>query len=424
MLAASQLSDAFSQLFRTRKLTEVLCEPLNIEDFSIQSQIEASPPKWHLAHTSWFFENFILVQFLKDYQVFDKSYNYLFNSYYQSVGPFLKRDKRGALSRPVLEEIFNYRRYVDQHLTALLSQNLDSTLCQEIAKRIEIGIHHEKQHQELLLMDILLNFYNNPLRPIYQKTKHELNVNRELPLRWTYFEESVEDIGSINDAFCFDNETPQHRVNITPHQLANRLITNAEYLEFMDEGGYTRSELWLSDGWDWLQKENVNAPLYWVHDSSSGVPAWYEMTLSGLKKLNLSTPVSHVSYYEADAFARWKNKRLPTEYELEQVAKHVSKEGNFIEQSLLQATPANTTELCQVYGDLWEWTQSAYSSYPGYRSLEGSLGEYNGKFMVNQLVLKGGSFATPQDHIRATYRNFYPPTARWQFSGIRLAEDV
>lgn len=402
-----------------RQKTEELCAPLSIEDYVIQSQLEASPPKWHLAHTTWFFETFVLSHFQRNYKALNDSYNFIFNSYYETVGPFLKRSQRGVLSRPTVEEIYVYRRHVDRAMEDLLSSG---DVSEEIGTRVELGLNHEEQHQELLLMDIKLNFHNNPLRPEYKKSKDSKEkLQPYLAMQWIAVDEGIHHVGSKGDSFRFDNESPRHRVFLNRHKLASRLVTNGEYMEFINDRGYERPELWLSDGWATIQKNNWAAPLYWVKDGKD----WWEMTLHGMQRLEMNQPVSHVSYYEADSFARWKNKRLPTEFELEHAAQFLPVKGNFLEDMKLGPEPSPVKEgLSQVYGDLWEWTQSSYSPYPGYAPLEGALGEYNGKFMANQMVLRGGSYGTPRRHLRATYRNFYPPDARWHFAGIRLAENI
>ena len=379
---------------------------------------DASPVKWHLAHTTWFFETFILERWQPQYRPFHPDFRVLFNSYYQTVGRQHPRPQRGLLSRPTLEEVLAYRRHVDRHLQELLSPGADHGA--ELCASVELGLHHEQQHQELIVTDIKHMLSCNPLHPVYRE-RSESSAGESVALVWSSHAGGVHEIGHEGHGFCFDNEEPRHRVIVEPFELASRLTTNGEFLEFIADGGYERPELWLSDAWSVLQARAWRAPLYWERQGAG----WFAMTLAGLRRLRPDEPVCHVSYYEADAFARWAGARLPTEAEWEVATAGVPVTGNFAESGWLHPTPAPQTEgPAQLFGDVWEWTQSPYVPYPGYRPPAGALGEYNGKFMCNQLVLRGGSCATPSSHIRATYRNFFPPEARWQFSGIRLARDA
>jgi ergothioneine biosynthesis protein EgtB len=405
---------------RVRQFTEGLCRPLVTEDYVIQAMPDVSPPKWHLAHTSWFFETFVLASASPGYQSPHPSYAYLFNSYYVAAGERHGRPKRGILSRPTVEEVYRYRAYVDQHMTAFLG-GLDGEELDTWSPVVELGLHHEQQHQELILTDLKYNFACNPLRPAYVAPDTPRPAQAVSALRWVSFPEGVYRIGHNGQGFAFDNESPRHRSFVEPFQLASRLITNAEYLAFMADGGYERPELWLSMGWDTVQREGWKAPLYWEQRQGT----WWVMTLAGMQPVQEADPVCHVSYYEADAYARWAEARLPTEVEWEVAATPLPIEGNFVEQRTFHPVPVSQTDpavpLAQMFGDVWEWTQSHYSPYPGYTAAPGALGEYNGKFMANQFVLRGGSCATSGSHIRPTYRNFFPADARWQFMGIRLA---
>ncbi|MCB0419053.1 MAG: ergothioneine biosynthesis protein EgtB [Bdellovibrionales bacterium] len=394
-----------------------LCNPLEVDDFQIQSADFVSPPKWHLGHTTWFFETFLLLPGKAGYAPFHPSFAFLFNSYYETVGKFHARPLRGYLSRPTLDEVRRYRVYVDNHMR----EWLDATeLRPEAAHLLEVGLHHEVQHQELLLMDVKHIFSSNPLNPAYRS---DLKVERSLelpPLEFQPFEGGLQEIGFEGDAFCYDNEKPSHKVYLEPFGIANRLVTNGEYLQFMLDGGYERPELWLSDGWDVVRKSEWDSPAYW----SQSERRWWLMTLGGVKEVDPNEPVCHVSYYEADAFARWAKKRLPTEAEWEVASRAYPIEGNFLERDRLHpmSCSVDDNKSNQFFGDVWEWTQSPYMPYPGYVAYEGSLGEYNGKFMCNQFVLRGGACVTPQSHVRRSYRNFYQPGMRWQFSGFRLAQ--
>lgn len=402
-----------------RAYSETLCRPLEVEDYGVQSMPDVSPPKWHLAHTTWFFETFFLRPELSGYEVFHPRFGYLFNSYYETVGERQPRDKRGLLSRPTVAEVYRYRAYVDRHMGELFASLAEADLLR-LAPLLELGLHHEQQHQELLLTDLKHIFASNPLRPAYQEHPPEPD-GLTAPLTWTDYEGGLLTLGHEGTGFAFDNETPAHTVYAGPYRLANRLVTNGEYAEFMDADGYRKAEHWLSDGWRTVREREWQAPLYWERVDGE----WWEMTLSGLRPLRPDEPVCHVSFYEADAYARWSGHRLPTEAEWEAATHLQPIEGNFAESGRLHPTPARTgTEgPAQLFGDVWEWTGSAYSPYPGFRPAPGAVGEYNGKFMCNQLVLRGGSCATSRSHIRPSYRNFFPPDARWQFSGIRLAGD-
>ena len=407
---------------RVREQSEAICTPLEVEDYGLQAFVDASPPKWHIAHTSWFFETFLLKPYLKGYKVFQPLFAHLFNSYYEQVGSFHARPERGLLARPTVVEIYQYRKYVDEHMQELLSR-IPEQHERAIRVRTAIGINHEQQHQELLLTDIKFNYAYSPLKPIYR----ELQVLQGKPstLNWIELKEGVYEIGVSMESteFAFDNETPGHRIFNQSMRMASRPTTNGEFMLFMQEGGYARPEFWLSEGWKTVQLQHWQAPLYWEKLDNE----WYQMTLGGMRRVDESAPVSHVSHYEADAYARWAGMRLPSEAEWEILARDCEIEGNFVESDYLQPMPvmvqsANTLQ--QIYGDVWEWTQSPYTPYPGYHAPSGALGEYNGKFMSSQMVLRGGSCFTPRDHIRPTYRNFFYPGDRWQCSGFRLAEDI
>ncbi len=410
----SNLVDLYS---RTRQQTEILCEPLEIEDYSVQSMTDASPTKWHLAHTSWFFETIILAAKIPGYKPYLPQFNFLFNSYYNAVGERIERGRRGTLSRPTVSEVFEYRRNIDSRLLDLLD-NSDDILFEQISPLVELGLHHEQQHQELLLTDIKHAFGCNPLRPAYNA---DLVIESPEPRRlsWTPMSSGVYEIGNDGTTFGFDNEGPRHQTFLPDFALADRLVTVEEYFEFMADGGYDRHELWLSDGWHARQEEDWRAPLYWEQRDGE----WWHLTLAGMRPLDPSEPVCHVSYYEADAYARWTGFRLPTEAEWEASTQCPSAQGSFLEQGQYHPMSAQGDALSQLFGDVWEWTSSAYAAYPGFRAAPGVIREYNGKFMCNQMVLRGGSCVTPGAHIRATYRNFFYPNSRWQFSGFRLARD-
>jgi len=401
-----------------RHESERLCEPLETEDYVIQTMPDVSPPKWHLAHTSWFFETFILCRFVPRYASFDPAYDHLFNSYYLTHGQPHPRPQRGLLSRPTVQQILHYRAAVDEQMLRLIGEAPEAQwpLLDDL---VELGLNHEQQHQELLLTDIKHILGHNPLRPIY-RPQPDRRTQQASPLRWVGYGEAIREIGHQGDDFAFDNEGPRHRVFVQAFSLASRLTTNAEYLEFVDDGGYRNPALWLSDGWAMLQSAGWEAPLYWERRGD----CWWHYTLAGLRPVDPTAPVVHVSFYEADAFARWAGKRLPTEAEWEVAANGISIDGNLREQGHLHPVAAKhgVPEPLQVYGDVWEWTASAYTPYPGYRPPSGAIGEYNGKFMSGQMVLRGGSCVTPRDHLRPTYRNFFYPKDRWQFSGVRLAD--
>ncbi len=426
-----------------RALTERLCAPLVAEDYVVQSMPDVSPTKWHLAHTSWFFETFILSPHAKKYRVFNEHFAYLFNSYYVTVGDRHCRQNRGQLSRPTVKEVYDYRKHVDEHMLAWLDA-LDERTAQEMLPLIEIGLHHEQQHQELMLTDIKHVFWVNPMRPVYQP-RAPRESSALLPMRWIDYPGGVHWIGHDGNGFAFDNESPRHQQFVQPFQLASRLVTNGEYRAFMDDKGYERADLWLSMGIATVQQEEWRAPLYWIQQDGQ----WLNHTLSGLRPVEDDEPVTHLSYFDADAFARWAGARLPSEAEWEVASQSVPMKGNFVESEIYHPAPSRDWEgeapaepssrdqhkrlggslalpeqPLQMFGDVWEWTRSAYLPYPGYQPPAGALGEYNGKFMCNQFVLRGGSCATSRSHIRRTYRNFFPPDARWQFMGLRLARDV
>lgn len=413
------------RFLEVRRVTEALAAGLSPEDQAIQSMPDVSPTKWHLAHTSWFFETFLLVPRLRGYEVFHPAFGYLFNSYYEAVGPRHPRPQRGLLSRPSVAEIAVYRDAVTEATVRLIGA-ADTETWQIIFPLLELGIHHEQQHQELILMDIKHGFFANPLRPHYQSPAGPAVESHKLPVEWATpewieFPGGLVEIGYAGNRFAFDNEKPRHRTWLEPYRLASRPVTCGEFLSFIDDGGYRRPELWLSDGWAAIEREGWEAPLYWERNPEG---MWSVFTLSGMAPLNESEPVCHVSYYEADAFARWSGKRLPTEAEWEIAAADVSPKGNLADSRNFHpvAAPAQGGALQQMIGDVWEWTMSAYGPYPGFRAADGAIGEYNGKFMSGQMVLRGGAAATPPGHIRISYRNFFPPSARWAFSGLRLAD--
>jgi ergothioneine biosynthesis protein EgtB len=401
-----------------RRTTERLCAPLSAEDQVVQAMPDVSPTKWHQAHVSWFFDTFLLEPNLPGYAPRHPAYRVLFNSYYNGVGPQFSRPDRGHLSRPSVAEVQAYRGWVDAGMTALLERTPAERLA-ALASLLELGLNHEQQHQELILTDIKYNLGVNPLRPAY----HAVTPPRGAApprLAWRDHAGGLQPIGHDGVGFAFDNEGPRHTVYLQPFRLADRLVTNGEYLEFMHAGGYRTAPLWLSEGWRTVQERGWQAPLYWERRDD----AWWTQTLGGPLPLDPHAPVAHVSYFEADAYARWHDVRLPTEHEWEHAAAAELVRGNFQDTGVFHPLPIERTGGNQMFGDVWEWTQSAYAPYPGYRTAPGAVGEYNGKFMVNQMVLRGGSCVTPQSHIRASYRNFFPPDARWQFSGIRLASDA
>jgi ergothioneine biosynthesis protein EgtB len=406
-----------------RQTTERLCAPLATEDYVVQAMPDVSPAKWHLAHTSWFFETFLLRRYLRGYRPLDERYAVLFNSYYESVGPQHARPERGHLSRPTVAEVYAYRAHVDAGMRRLLDAARGGP-AEEVAAVAELGLHHEQQHQELILTDLKYNLAVNPLRPTYHERPLP-RVHTTPALRFLFHEGGVQALGHDGGGFAFDNEGPRHRTLLAPFLLGTRLVTCGEYLAFMDAGGYRRPELWLSEGWRLVRERGWSAPLYWARVDG----AWWTLTLAGFLRVDEHAPVVHVSFYEADAYARWAGARLPTEAEWEHAAQDAPWDGTLQEDDVYHPLPVRTPEAgrdapAQMIGDAWEWTASAYRPYPGYRPLAGALGEYNGKFMMNQMVLRGGSCATPRSHVRVTYRNFFPPEARWQFSGVRLARDA
>ena len=434
--AAKKLSRAESLLARFREVrnfTARLAGNLAPEDCVVQSMPDVSPTKWHLAHTTWFFETFILKKWVPGYHDAVPEYAYLFNSYYNAAGAMHRRDLRGLISRPTVEEAKNYRVSIDSDIDDLVS-NADEKLFREIEPILTLGIHHEQQHQELLITDIKHVFAQNPLYPVFRQRNAETDkIDPPSPsfgaagierLKFVEFDEATVEIGHDGDGFSYDNEGPRHRALVLPFSLADRLVTNGDYLKFIADNGYSRPELWLSLGWTTVNEQNWRAPLYWIERDGE----WWNFTLSGLRKIDPNEPVTHLSYFEADAYANWAGARLPTEFEWERTAAKIDIDGNFVETERFHPAPLHRSprdgELTQMFGDVWEWTRSAYSPYPGYRAGPGALGEYNGKFMCNQYVLRGGSCATSRTHIRKTYRNFFQPDKRWQFTGIRLARDL
>ena len=402
---------------KVREQTQRLCEPLEIEDFVVQPIVDVSPLKWHLGHTTWFFETFVLLPNYPTYKVFNDKYPYLFNSYYISAGERWTRANRGQLTRPTVHEVFEYREYVDQQMAEFLnSKDID----EDLSAIIELGCHHEQQHQELFLYDIKRILGDNPLFPEYKQSQS--SVASPTQHSWLSVEAGTYEIGFNGQGFHFDNEEGRHKVFLHSYEIGSRLVSNKEYMEFIEDGGYQNHLLWLSEAWDWLNENQHKAPRYW-HQQDGG--EWWNYTLGGYRKVEADDPVAHISYYEADAFARWKQCRLPTEFEWEvacnQYAPEVPDHANFIESNHFGAIQSGGKDF---YGNLWEWTSSSYAPYPFFKVADGALGEYNGKFMVNQMVLRGGSFATSRSHIRNTYRNFFHPHLRWLFSGIRLAKHI
>jgi ergothioneine biosynthesis protein EgtB len=403
------------QYLRIRAATEALCEPLAIEDHVVQSIPEASPVKWHLAHTTWFFETFILGAMLPDYRPYRPEYAQLFNSYYQAVGPVMNRADRGRHSRPTVQQVYEYRQVIDDGLLRALGDAPSP----QMLSLVQLGLEHEIQHQELILTDLKHLLFSNVPRVAYANPVPASRLAVQ-SLRFQHFAGGIREVGASGAAFCFDNEMPRHRVFMNPWSLANRVVTNGEYREFIRDGAYRDPGLWLAEGWSTLQARGWAQPLYWQSDLES------EFTLQGVQDLDPEAPLVHVSYYEADAFARWAGARLPTEAEWECAAERLPVDGNFVESRRFHPHaphPSASSHPSQMFGDVWEWTQSAYAPYPGFKPLAGMVGEYNGKFMASQYVLRGGSCASPARHLRATYRNFFYPDARWQFSGIRLARD-
>ena len=402
------------RLFETRRHSLALAAPLSPEDQVVQASEDASPTKWHLAHVTWFFETFVLAPHCPGYAVFDKRFGYCFNSYYESEGVRHPRPQRGLLTRPTHDEVLAYRAHVDAHLEILFDRGIADA--GEPARLIEIGIQHEQQHQELLMTDVLALFARSPVRPAYRERPRIVDAAEARPMEFVAFDRTIRQTGA-SEGFAWDNEFPRHDALVLPFTLGDRLVTNGEWLEFIADGGYRSPLLWLADGWGRVQAEGWTAPLYWEqHDAQ-----WLSMTLEGFQPVERAAPVAHVSYFEAEAFARWAGARLPTEFEWECAAQGVP----VTDSDALRPKPARGDGvLRQMFGDVWQWTASAYLPYPGYRPPAGALGEYNGKFMVSQQVLRGSSCVTPAGHTRATYRNFFYPWQRWQFTGVRLAKDI
>jgi ergothioneine biosynthesis protein EgtB len=411
-----------------RHTTEQICEPLLTEDYVVQSMPDVSPPKWHLGHTTWFFEQVVLQQFSPAYKPVAPRYSFVFNSYYESFGERVAREMRGSLSRPSVEEVKRYREGVDERMSALITTAADDNY-QDFSPVVELGINHEQQHQELLIMDIKHILATNPLRPVYRVRAKSRQVSAAPAVAYVPFKGGIVNVGATDQGFAYDNERPRHQVLLQDFLLMSRLVTCGEYMEFMNAGGYSEPLLWFADGWDAVRREQWRAPLYWQQREGQ----WETMTLHGPRIIGPTEPVAHVSFYEAAAFARWAGKRLPTEFEWEHAAAAMDAPaacGNFLESGNLHPVPAgqmpesDRASVSQMFGDLWEWTASAYLPYPRYRQERGPLGEYNGKFMSNQMVLRGGCCATPRSHIRTSYRNFYQCDKRWLFSGIRLADEI
>ena len=425
---SSPTESLLARFHEVRNFTGRLAENLAPEDCVVQSMPDVSPAKWHLAHTTWFFETFILKKWVPGYRDAVPEYAYLFNSYYNAAGTMHRRDLRGLISRPTVAETKKYRASINSDIDALIG-GADEKLFREIEPILTLGIHHEQQHQELLITDIKHVFAQNPLYPVFREggTRSPSAFDRagtSRPTKFVEFDEATIEIGHDGHGFSYDNEGPRHRALVLPFSLANRLVTNREYLEFMADHGYSRSELWLSLGWMTVNEQSWRAPLYWIECDGE----WWNFTLSGLRKVDPDEPVTHLSYFEADAYAKWAGARLPTEFEWERAAAKLEIDGNFVETERFHPAPLTDGprdgQLAQMFGDVWEWTRSSYSPYPGYKAGPGALGEYNGKFMCNQYVLRGGSCATSRTHIRKTYRNFFQPEKRWQFMGIRLARDL
>lgn len=413
------------QFHDIRTQTVRLCDPLRPEDFSAQPVEYVSPPKWHLGHTTWFFETFLLKPYKRGYTPFGKDYDFIFNSYYESVGKRILKSNRGSFTRPTIEDVMAYRAHVDNAMVELLT--IGQQLPSKATEILAIGLNHEQQHQELLLYDIKYILGTNPLFPAYQNRvknpQNGIDVLHDNTSQYINIPGGIYDIGHAGEGFCFDNELGRHKVLLQDFQVQDRLVTNGEYLEFIEAGGYAQFQYWLSEGWQWVQENNIEAPLYWHFIDD----VWYTYTLEGLEKIKLDYPVAHISFFEADAFAQWKGQRLLTEFEWEvacnRLAPKIPAQANLLEKDLL-SPQKQTMHDFQFYGDCWEWTSSAYRPYPHFKAAEGALGEYNGKFMINQMVLRGGSCATPLSHIRPSYRNFFHPHMRWAISGIRLAKDV
>ena len=433
---SSHVESLLTRFHKVRDFSTRLCQTLAPEDYVVQSMPDVSPTKWHLAHTTWFFETFILKKWIPQYQPEVPEYAYLFNSYYNAAGDMHRRDLRGLISRPTVEETRRYRSSVDSYIDNLIS-NAGEDVLAEIEPILILGIHHEQQHQELLVTDIKHVFAQNPLHPVFRERKSgrrgdtdashgEIDIvpAKTAPMNFVEFDEAIVEIGFNGTGFSYDNEGPRHRALVSAGALATRPVTNGEFLEFIEDNGYARSEFWLSLGWTTVNEQRWQAPLYWIKRDGE----WWNFTLSGMRRVDEAEPVTHVSYFEADAYANWAGARLPTEFEWERAAAALPVAGNFVENERFHPQGAvdqgQDRHLSQMFGDVWEWTRSSYSPYPGYRAAPGALGEYNGKFMCNQYVLRGGSCATSRTHIRPTYRNFFQPEKRWQFTGIRLARDL
>ena len=412
------LSDSpAARYLAVRRQTERICAPLEIEDYVVQTIPDISPAKWHLAHTSWFFEQFLLLPHAAGYREYHPQYNFLFNSYYVTVGARHCRVARGQITRPTVREVYAYRAHVDEQMVAFLN-GLDDRQMAELSGVFDVGLNHEQQHQELMVTDVKHVYGCNPLYPVYHAREIEPPSGIG-PARWVSFPEGVREVGHTGEGFCFDNELPQHKTYVQPFRLADRTVTNGEFIEFIADGGYTTPTLWLSDGAACAAANGWDAPFYWENRDGE----WWHFTLNGFRKVNPDEPLVHASFFEADAFARWANARLPTEREWEVACEDLgaaAAAGNFVEDETFHPVAGKTG----LMGNVWQWTRSQYDAYPGYAPPPGALGEYNGKFMCNQFVLRGGSCATPRSHIRPTYRNFFPPEARWQFSGLRLAKDA
>ncbi|MFN3405069.1 MAG: ergothioneine biosynthesis protein EgtB [Cytophagaceae bacterium] len=418
---SGKLLNISQKYLNIRQKTEEICAPLKTEDYVIQPITDVSPPKWHIAHTTWFFEDFILKKFFKNYREFNREYNYHFNSYYESFGRRILRAQRGHMTRPSVEEIYHYRKHVDEHMLAFLDQ--EKILDKGIIDLVLLGLNHEQQHQELLLMDIKYILGHNPLFPVYLNKKKSPAYEKS-ESSFYIVEEGLYETGYSGEDFCYDAEKGYHKIYLHSFKIQDRLITNEEYLEFIEAGGYTNFRYWLQEGWEWVNKNNIKAPMYWHKQDNY----WFYYSLQGgFKKIDMQAPVCHVSFYEADAFSKWKNKRLATEHEWEAAARKFSlkikKSYNLLESQNYEPI-IKAGKNFQFFGDVWEWTNSAFLPYPFYKKDAGAIGEYNSKFMINQMVLRGGSFATPVSHIRHSYRNFFHPDKRWQFSGIRLAESI
>lgn len=417
MTSNREVTSVLEKLYRNvRSRTMDLVKPLSRDDFMVQSVPQASPPKWHLAHTTWFFDRFVLRRYAKSWKVPDENFDFLFNSYYETLGPYLEKISRNNLSRPSLEEVYDYRQAVDETLLNVINENPED---EDLIQLVELGINHEEQHQELLLMDIKINYYVSPYRPQYTDMTTE---SYESEMRFIRMDGGISEVGYGREDFSFDNERPRHSIIISPYKISSRPVNNGEFIRFIEDGGYERPELWLSDGWEYIRKSRRKIPFYWSKDGDQ----YKIFKLSGLQNLNESEPVVHVSYYEADAYARWSGFRLPTEFEWEKFVESFEEcvRGNFMEERSLHPVCFSKDGVPQISGAAWEWTSSPYIPYPGYRPYKGNLGEYNGKFMNNQYVLRGGSAVTPRRHYRNTYRNFYHPDSCWQFSGLRLAGDT